>query len=191
METIEPATNSASAKVITALIIGLLVGFAAGVFWQDRRGGNALPTNDTLAATVKEATGDKKAETPKVKEVANKVKGVSDVSSAGTTATSTVSVTNLHVVDQVAGDRVEIANLDAADILWAAVREEKDGKLGNILGAQKVFVGNGQKVTIELLRPTVTAGTYKVVLYKDIGTPAFNYREDIVVEGVAGAFTAK
>ena len=59
------------------------------------------------------------------------------------------------------------------------------------MGAQKVLVGDGQKVVVELLRPTVSGGAYKVVLHKDVGDPAFNYREDTLVEGVEVKFSTK
>lgn len=166
----EPTTNNTSAKIIGALIIGLLVGFSAGVFWQERRSGIALPKEDTSAATTQTDATKDMTETGKV--IGAPVRG-------------------LLVKDQSAGDFVEIANLDAQEIFWVAVREEKDGMLGNILGAQKVLVGNGQKVVVELLRPTVTGGKYRVVLYKDVGASAFNYREDVIIEGVEGKFTAK
>ncbi len=172
----EPTTNNASTKIISALIIGLLVGFFAGVFWQERRGTGTVPADISTEAS--------KA------QVAKEVTLVPPTTTAKTKAANNLSV-GLLVTDQPAADLVEIANLNAKEILWVAVREEKGGTLGNILGAQKVFVGDGQKVIVELLRPTVPGGTYKVVLYKDIGTPAFNYREDVVVEGVEGRFIAK
>ena len=98
---------------------------------------------------------------------------------------------NLVVKDQSAGGRVEVENIDATETLWIAIREEKEGQLGNILGAQKVFAGVGQKVIIELLRPTVSSGAYRVVLYREVGDPAFNYREDTLVEGMEVKFLAK
>ena len=172
----EPTNANLSAKVIGALIIGLLVGFSAGVFWQERRGSMA-PKEDTSATVLQtEVKG----------EVTPATTGAADTGKA-----ITLSVTSLLVKDQPAGGRVEIGSLDTKEIIWVAIREVNDGKAGNILGAQKVFVGDGQKVTVELLRPTVSGGTYKVVLYRDIGAPAFNYREDVVVEGVEGTFSAK
>jgi len=174
----EPTTtSSASAKVISALIIGLIVGFAAGVFWQDRRSADRGDTSAQAKVETKSETGK---EVPPV--------------ATGTTSgaeTSVPSENGLMVEDQAAGGSVEIASLDTKEVIWVAVREDKDGALGNILGAQKIFVGEGQKVTVELLRPTVSGNTYRVVLYRDIGTPAFNHKEDVMIEGVEGMFVAK
>ncbi|HBV01708.1 MAG TPA: hypothetical protein DEF00_05015 [Candidatus Taylorbacteria bacterium] len=172
----EPTPNKASAKITTALIIGLLVGFTAGMFWQERRSGSLLLNN---ASTKTSQNGDDGNLMP------------ISTSTAHTRKAGEVPAKGLIVKDQPASDRVEIENLDAMEILWVAVREEKDGVLGNILGAQKVLVGDGQKVIVELLRPTVSGGAYRVVLHSDAGDPAFNYREDVALAGVEAKFTAQ
>src|SRR3989344_1682671 len=187
----EPQTNNASAKIITALIIGLLVGFAAGVFWQGRRSDVKTPIN--AVASQEEAKKGMVAE--EIGKVESKEKAASVIIGAKETVaksdTPVASAKGLKVEDQAAGSSVQILSIDAKEILWAAVRELKDGKIGNILGAQKVFVGDGQKVSIELLRPTVAGGTYLVVLYRDIGASSFNHKEDVMIEGVGGKFVAK
>lgn len=184
----EPTTNSnASTKIISALIIGLLVGFFAGVFWQARRAGTApLEETAATASVTKTETGTKRetGATPQTTTT-----GL--LPAETTLSLGAAPVGNLVVRDQSAAPRVGVASLDVKETVWVVVREEKEGKLGNILGAQKVFVGNGQAVVIELLRPTVAGGTYRVVFYKDVGDPAFNYREDTLVEGVEGRFTAR
>lgn len=172
----EPATHNASAKIVGALIIGLLVGFAAGVFWQERRSGGAT-RDDT-------ADGNPLAETGKI-------------AAPAATSTSSVAMTggfpvgNLVVNDQPASVRVGIASFDAKETLWVVVREEKNGALGNILGAQKVSAGDKQAAVVELLRPTIAGGIYRVVFYRDVGDPAFNYREDVIIGGVEGKFMAR
>lgn len=171
----EPTTSNASGKIVGALIIGLLVGFAAGVFWQERRSGREPREGAALDTSGTETDTEKTAAT----------------STAATRKTGGSPVANLLVNDQPASDRVGIASLDAKETLWVAVREEKNGALGNILGAQKIFIGDKQAAIVELLRPTVSGGAYRVVFYRDIGDPAFNYREDTIVEGVEGKFTAQ
>lgn len=174
----ESTNGNSSAKIITALIIGLIVGFLAGAFWQARR--TNLVTGDTTVKTVKT-------------EVTGELAAVAESNTASTTKKTVAPAKGLIVKDQTAGDKVEVANVDAKEVMWVAVREVSsfDGKLGNILGAQKVFVGDGQKATVELLRPIVAGSTYKVVVYKDVGAAAFNYREDTLVEGVEATFKAK
>ncbi|MDO8594305.1 MAG: hypothetical protein Q7R93_02200 [bacterium] len=182
----EPTTNNASAKIISALIIGLIVGFLAGAFWQNRRA-DGVVSSDTAAAAALAKTDD----TEKTDSKDSEKETVTLKVASSTKATSSGVTGSLVVQDQIAGSEAVVSSLDAGEIVWVAVREVKDGKLGNILGAQKVFVGDDQRVSIELLRSTVAGETYRVVVYKDIGTPAFNYREDVVVEGVEATFKAK
>ncbi|OHA21024.1 MAG: hypothetical protein A2849_01815 [Candidatus Taylorbacteria bacterium RIFCSPHIGHO2_01_FULL_51_15] len=172
----EPTTSNASGKIIAALLIGLLIGFVAGVFWQDRRAGS--DKKETTSSQTTEEGGEEAA-------------SVATGESGNVKGNGSAALAGLKVEDQTAGGTATVANIDTSEIVWVAVREEKDGVVGNILGAQKVFVGKGQSVTVELLRPTLAGGTYLVVLYRDIGDPAFNYREDVVIEGMEGRFTAK
>lgn len=193
----EPNTNNASGKIITALIIGLIVGFLAGAFWQARR----LPTSasDTAAAVLEsastgtavlDASAKEETKVNAKKETAGDAKAaVTGVPSVNTSVTSPSALT-LKVADQLAGDSVFVSVTGVVEPVWVAVREMKDGKVGNILGAHKVFTGENNSA-IELLRPTVAGATYTVVLYKDIGDPAFNYREDVLVEGIEATFKAK
>ena len=174
----EPTTNNGGGKIITALIIGLLVGFTVGVFWQERRS-NSDPESLGEKVKVTEEKSGEKNET---------VSATADVTGSNTVNLSDATFT---VFDQAAGNEVTLQGLDATEVMWVAVREEQDGVLGNILGASKVFVGNDQAVTVELLRTTVSGNSYRVVLYRDVGTPDFNYKEDIVISGREGRFVAK
>jgi hypothetical protein len=175
----EPTKNNATGRITAALIIGLLVGFTAGVFWEERRSGGPGLQSDSLSKTLQGGIGG---------DLTIVSTSTASVPVKGTGA---LPAKNLVVKDQPAGDRVEVEAMDAMETLWVAVREEKDGKVGNILGAQKVFVGSAQKVIVELLRPTISGGAYRVVLYREVGDPAFNYREDVAVEGVKVRFLAQ
>lgn len=190
----EPTPSNASAKIVSALIIGLLVGFAAGAFWQERRSRSLL---DDVSSTQARETGGKAQTAGAAGGLLDAVRTEKTGGMKAATEKSAMSVTmetaavELQVADQPAGANVQVARVSTKEIIWVAVREEKDGKVGNILGAQKVFVGDGQKVTVDLLRPTTAGGAYRVVVYRDTGSPAFNYREDALIEGVEGRFTAK
>ena len=94
------------------------------------------------------------------------------------------------ITDQPAGDTVTVTGVSVSEPVWVAVRDFKNGTIGNILGAQKVFAGD-TATTITLLRPTLAGATYKAVAYKDVGSSAFNYKEDILIEGVEATFKAK
>jgi hypothetical protein len=170
----QPENASAATKVIVALIIGLLIGFAAGAFWQERRLSSVAVSPDE---TMTENGGTQK-------ELA--ANGVASVSSAVAPAGF-----SLFAEDQNAGAAAVVARVSAREPVWVAVREERAGALGNILGAQKIQAGQHENVSVELLRPTSRGAAYFVVLYSATGTPAFNYRVDVLIEGVEGRFTAK
>lgn len=188
----EPTTTtpSASGKIITALIIGLLVGFAMGVFWQNRRTSVAVNKEETKEVST-ELSGMGGKESMALAEAGAKSLVETGVKAEAKKTETAVATGGLSVADQKAGSLVEVTGVDARETLWVAVREEKDGNIGNILGARKVVAGAGQKVSVELLRPTTLGGTYLVTVYRDAGKPDFNSREDVLVEGVGGRFTAR
>ncbi len=172
----EPSTNNASGKIITALIIGLLIGFASGVFWKERRQINSASSQ----AKVEEMASEEEVlKTGELNGVVNTLE--TDIS---------VSVEGVSVSDQPAGSKVMVSSVKASEPVWVAIREEHNGGLGNILGAQKVFIENQKDITVELLRPTKTGSKYAAVLYREVGSPAFNYREDVLISGTEKAFTA-
>lgn len=184
----EPASENVSGKIVTALIIGLLVGFAAGAFWQARRLSSPVSQSTAAVGGVEEKQGQSKADI--TGQPVNSTKNTPDVTLVETPKdTSSVSA-KVTVSDQTAGNSVQVLVGGVTEPVWVAVREVTNGKLGNILGAQKVFIGQST-ADVELLRSTVAGNVYRVVVYKDVGTPAFNYREDILVEGAEGTFTAK
>lgn len=173
----EETNNTASGKIVTALIIGLVVGFALGVFWEKRKS-----VSDTLSDT--EETAAVVGESAEGKETAI---GGATTTVAALAATSGAAV---QVTNQPAGNSVRVSAVSVKETVWVAVREEKNGGFGNILGAQKVSV-ESKDVVVELLRPTKATAKYFVVLYTDMGSPAFNYREDALILGVQGTFTAQ
>ncbi|MEK7208200.1 MAG: hypothetical protein AAB699_01470 [Patescibacteria group bacterium] len=176
----QPTNNSASAKVISALILGLIVGFVAGAFWQERRQGAVRPSEETAAVGAVEAKQEAKMEGKKEERLAS----AGDAALASSTAA--VLATN-----QSAGSAVIVSQVVSAEPVWVAVREERNGGVGNILGARKVAAGTSGNVVVELLRPTKAGARYLVVLHEDAGDPAFNYREDVLIPGVQATFVAE
>ena len=65
---------------------------------------------------------------------------------------------------------------------WVAVREDRDGVFGNILGAQYLPAGTYTNVTVDLLRGTEPGKIYYAVLYKDDGDKVFDYEKDSIVQ---------
>ena len=177
----QPTNNSASAKIISALIIGLIVGFVAGAFWQERRGGAARPSEEMAAVGAEKAK-------PEAKTEAKRETGMASAGDATRMASSSAAVL---AGNQSAGSVVTVAQVVSAEPVWVAVREERNGGIGNILGARKVAAGTNGNVVVELLRPTKAGTRYLVVLHQDVGDPAFNYREDVLIPGVQATFVAE
>ena len=172
-----PEAPSAAAKVVTALIIGLILGFVAGVFWQERR-------------LVGEAAGAVEKEEPMRGEASDIAEETGDGDAARVEPATAAAGFFLSVKNQPAGETVLVESVVAGEPVWVAVREEKNGAAGNILGAQKVQGGTYIGVLVELLRPTQSGAAYSVTLHSATGSPAFNYREDLRIGGVEGKFTA-
>ena len=149
--------------VIASLVVGLVIGFGAGVAWYK--------------AKIK-VPKEKAVETAKVEDV--KDEEIAEASD------------EVVVVEaQKAGESVTVKSVAVDEATWVAVREDKDGSLGNILGARRIEAGTQADVVVELLRPTLSGSTYHVVVYRDIEAPSFNYKEDVLVEGVDKTFIAE
>lgn len=179
----EQNNNSTSAKIVTSLIIGLIVGFVAGAFWQDRRNSElvSLKEEETTEVSVQETAAENKS----IEEMISAA-----VQNAGIPAPIVANAAIL-VGDQTAGGTVVISQLVSTEPVWVSVREERQEGFGNILGARKMAAGISENVVVELLRPTASGAKYFVVLYRDVGDPAFNYREDILLENTKSSFVAK
>ncbi len=97
------------------------------------------------------------------------------------------------VADQGAGAVVSVTSVETDTAVWVVVREDKNGVLGNILGATRIDAGNSNNVIVSLLRPTVAGQTYQVVLFKDDGDKKFDHKIDVPLtsEGtlIAESFT--
>lgn len=82
------------------------------------------------------------------------------------------------VNDQPAGNRVAIELITAKENGWVAIREDRDGKPGNILGAQ-FFSAGTQSGAVDLLRATEGGKIYYAVLIGDDGDGQFDYTKDL------------
>lgn len=189
----EPATQNTSGKIIVSLIIGLILGFAAGAFWESRRSAVELPQSESMVKT----SGDTAATAAGTSTIVvstekrtTSAENLSAVVSAPLSSQAGTSTASLLVENQSAGASVEVTFVSVAWPVWVAVRELKNGVQGNILGAARVGAGTNGTV-VRLLRSTVAGGHYAVVLYRDIGDQTFNYKEDVLIEGVRSEFIAE
>lgn len=87
----------------------------------------------------------------------------------------------IEAKDQPAGNMVEVNMITLSVTGWVAIHEDRDGGLGNILGAGRfepgIYLGE-----IALLRDTVAGGTYYAVLYQDNGDKVFDKATDAPIK---------
>lgn len=83
------------------------------------------------------------------------------------------------VVDQGAGSVATVASVETDVSAWVVVREDRNGVVGNILGASRIDSGASNNIVIYLLVPTVAGETYRIVLFKDDGDRKFDYQVDV------------
>ncbi len=86
---------------------------------------------------------------------------------------------NLSVLDQKAGQTVQVTSVSVSATSWIAIYEEMGGKPGSILGAVRVVEGDRFAV-VPLLRPEgLTANrTYFAVVLPDNGDGQFDHKSD-------------
>ena len=86
----------------------------------------------------------------------------------------------LAVNNQPAGKTVTVNGLKVESTGWVAVYDDRDGKPGWILGAQKINKGDADTM-VELLRPegTTKGQTYYAAILNDDGDGAFNRLTDL------------
>lgn len=169
-------TLTSNQKVLISALVGFIIGAAAIWVWTistgASRGKTAEDTAKEMTASVEEAT-----------------EGAADTSTSGETATvasketspapsAAGSMSNSELISvsaQPAGTQVQVrVSLSSAG--WVAVHEEREGGLGNVLGAKWLPEGD-HDVTVNLLRATASGQTYHVVLYNDDGDRQFEYKK--------------
>lgn len=91
--------------------------------------------------------------------------------------TTSDRINSVTVNNQLSGDRVLLENITLSQSGWAAVHEDINSNLGNVLGAQRFDAGSNSGY-IELLRNTKTGNMYYVILYKDNGDGEFDLKND-------------
>ncbi|MBF05175.1 hypothetical protein CL644_00480 [bacterium] len=92
-----------------------------------------------------------------------------------TVATPSIDIT---VNDQAAGSAVLVTSVTLSTDGWIVVHEERNGLIGNALGAKRRNAGTYQNTIIPLLRDTQENTRYWIVLYNDDGDRQFNLSTD-------------
>lgn len=93
--------------------------------------------------------------------------------------TITLGGNAVAVNDQAPGLRVAVAMVTLARDGWVVIHEDRDGKPGNILGAQRFGSGANQSGSVDLLRSTEEGRVYYAMLHSDDGDRAFDHAKDL------------
>lgn len=158
-------------QLILMLVIGIFIGTAAVKAFSRSSAGDENITSTTASTTGSNSATDISASEQAVSPAKQFPLPPS------VPANSRVGIT---VLDQAAGRTVLVSAVSVTETSWVAIYEEKDGKPGSILGAQKV--NSGDKITaVELLRPegTLAGGRYFAAILPDDGDGQFNRLTDL------------
>lgn len=161
---------------VIALIVGVLIGWFIG---HGSTTSKTAITGEKMVANIDSAMMDDKSKDGSM---------MSDDSMMMVDTDAAVMVAN-----QTAGNAVTIASVETDESTWVAVREGKNGVMGNILGASRVDAGASNNVVVDLLRPTMAGNDYYVVLFSDNGDRMFDHKMDMPMssDGTAIAQTFK
>lgn len=123
-------------------------------------------------------------ETPEISDTTTstyvKTNGGNPISAVASSGGNIIVVNN-----QSAGYSVVIQSVSFENPGWVAIHEERDGGLGNTLGAGWFPAGENSG-TIELLRGTISGGTYYAVLHNDDGNKRYDYKVDTFLTDASG-----
>jgi hypothetical protein len=159
--------TQASQRTVVAFISGLLVGGLL-VWVFSSTPADTKPTETENTNTAENVDGD-------------------PVRTQGSAADTTIDTNghSLSVPDQSAGTVVTLERVAyPSESGWIVVRDQS-----GILGAARYDIAAGlQPGVVELLRATVSGGTYEAVFYTNEGDLGFSLAEDKVVSGARASF---
>jgi|GEM_PF-318264 len=175
----EKEGTGGTGKIIAAFLIGAVFGALGVWLLEGNEGGEKkvpvedieemISTTTTLGtSTENTATIDTTRETTSVFG-----KRKEAISVEGNNA--------IKALDQAVGSTAEVTMITLSVPGWVAIHEDRDGALGNILGAAR-FEPGIHLGEVELLRPMVSGGKYHAVLYQDNGDKSFDTSTDAPIK---------
>ena len=188
-------------KLLAVLIVGLLVGFGLGRLIPGVNSEVVVGEDDGSADAVI-VTGEDNVQITETPSDAAETKGQLSASLSGSLTASdldrpqkTASGVGLKLLDQPAGESVEVSSVAVTMPTWVAVHADRNGRPGNVLGARLVD-SNTSGLVISLLRATQAQETYYVLLQEDNGNGSYDLYDDpelvsLAGELIADAFVAK
>ncbi len=156
-------TNILKIRIILIFIIGFTLGALTIIAW------NSEQQNNSRGSVVTTTT------TPNTKNATTTPEKITAVLSSG------VGTGTVNIVNQPAGNTVSVESVTVPPPgVWVAVRETKNGQLGNVLGAEYVH-GPRSNIVVDLLRNTEPNKLYVIELYRPgIKKGVFNIKTESV-----------
>lgn len=173
-------TLSTNQKVLISALVGFVIGAGAVVVWNISRGGGEVAVTNATGGTVAQSD-----ESPLPNNEEDKSAMVGAESQASAPVLAGNGGDSITVLDQAAGNAVRVENIEFENAGWVAVHEDRNGGLGNILGAAW-FPRGTSSGTVELLRDTLPGQAYYAVLYTDNGNKVFETGVDAQIVTASG-----
>jgi hypothetical protein len=189
--------------VLIVLLIALIIVVGGWKFWsyqQSLNGENVAPSADDSLATEGTSTESGaatdnssaaedvvgSAEQPITSSSSSQIINIISPKPEVNTETSAGVGASVSVSDQNAGDKVEVKEVVLPAAGWVVIRDYKDGKMGNTLGAKLLDAGTSSDVVVELLRKTVSGSSYLAVPLKDNGDGVYKGADDLPFNDASG-----
>ena len=165
---------------VVAFLAGVLVGFGSYKIWPGISGEYAgiRQSDDEGSVFVIEENEDANM------AIENEEESKESSGNAGASGKNVIIVN-----DQPAGNQVSVALVTLEEGGWVAVHEDRNGKLGNILGAQ-FFPAGTQSGAVDLLRAMEEGKMYYAILRGDDGDRQFDFTKDVPFDDTFVSFTA-
>jgi hypothetical protein len=160
--------------VLIVLLVALIIVVGGWKFWNYQKGMNV--ENETATTTSETVNSD--AANPANTEINLGEEEDQPALPAAETVQIAGASASVKVSDQKAGNTVNVSEVVLPQAGWVAIRDFKDGKMGNTLGAKLMPAGTTSCV-VELLRPTIAGNTYIVVPLKDNGDGVYKGADDL------------
>jgi len=164
-------------QLVLMLIIGVLIGTTAVMVWKL----DNTPAKET-ADDMAESTRSSENTDEKTGEAIRATTTGSILSQAGAWPLPPEIPSNtrigLTVLDQPAGNTVDVSGLSIANKQWIGVYDDRSGAPGWIMGAARVHAGDTVG-KVELLRAMVAGNSYYAVILNDDGDESFNRLSDL------------
>ena len=161
-------TNNQNVKIGIAVVVGIIIALA-GIWLLNNKGASAPSNQDSGPALVDNNT------------IASST--LTEEGNAGIVGNNP----GIKIDDQNPGRQVVVAQVSLRSPGWVLIRDNINGKPGNILGARLFDKGKNSGI-VELLRPMLIGKSYFAAISNDDGNPhLFEPKKDLPIKDASGA----